>query len=206
MSQPRSSTSRCRTTNWLSYNAALSSRGSLTVWLDKDMQWFAAASGKRGRSPKFSDAAIQFCLSIKNLFGLALRQAVGFVESLLKLSGLHWPVPDFSTICRRQRSLQVHVPYRSSQAGLDLLVDSTGIKFLGEGEWKCKKHGAERRRQWRKLHIGIDAQTLQIRTICVTSNDVSDAAVVADMLEQVPPGEALCSLTGDGAYDNPSSL
>ena len=71
---------------------------------------------------------------------------------------------------------------------------------------KCKKHGAERRRQWRKLHIGIDAQTLQIRTICVTSNDVSDAAVVADMLEQVPPGEALCSLTGDGAYDNPSSL
>lgn len=151
MSQPRSSTSRYRTTNWPSYNAALRSRGSLTVWLDKDMQWFAAASGKRGRSPKFSDAAIQFCLTIKNLFGLALRQAVGFVESLLKLSGLHWPVPDFSTICRRQRSLQVHVPYRSSQAGLDLLVDSTGIKFLGEGEWKCKKHGAERRRQWRKL-------------------------------------------------------
>ena len=201
MSQPRSSTSRYRTTNWPSYNAALRSRGSLTVWLDKDMQWFAAASGKRGRSPKFSDAAIQFCLTIKNLFGLALRQAVGFVESLLKLSGLHWPVPDFSTICRRQRSLQVHVPYRSSQAGLHLLVDSTGIKFLGEGEWKCKKHGAERRRQWRKLHIGIDAQTLQIRTICVTSNDVSDAAVVADMLEQVPAGEALHSLTSDGAYD-----
>ena len=206
MSEPLRSKSRYRTTNWPSYNAALKSRGSLTIWLDKRMQWFAAASGKRGRSPKFSDAAIQFCLTIKNLFGLALRQAVGFVESLLKLSGLHWPVPDFSTLCRRQRSLQVHVPYRSSQAGLHLLVDSTGIKFLGEGEWKCKKHGAERRHQWRKLHIGIDAQTLQIRTICVTSNDVSDAAVVADMLEQVPPGEALCSLTGDGAYDNPSSL
>ena len=206
MSKPRSSTPRYRTTNWPSYNAALKSRGSLTIWLDKRMQWFAAASGKRGRSPKFSDAAIQFCLTIKNLFGLALRQAVGFVESLLKLSGLHWPVPDFSTLCRRQRSLQVHVPYRSSQAGLHLLVDSTGIKFLGEGEWKCKKHGAERRRQWRKLHIGIDAQTLQIRTICVTSNDVSDAAVVADMLGQVPAGETLHSLTGDGAYDNPSSL
>ncbi|MEG0046198.1 MAG: transposase, partial [Comamonas sp.] len=101
MRKPRSSTSRYHTTNWPNYNAALRSRGSLTVWLDKDMQWFAAASGKRGRSPKFSDAAIQFCLTIKNLFGLALRQAVGFVESLLKLSGLHWPVPDFSTICRR---------------------------------------------------------------------------------------------------------
>ena len=140
------------------------------------MQWFASASGKRGRSPRFSDAAIQFCLTIKNLFGLALRQTMGFVESLLHLSGLHWPVPDFSTVCRRQHSLQVHVPYRSSQAGLHLLVDSTGIKFLGEGEWKCKKHGPERRRKWRKLHIGIDAQTLQIRAICVTSNDVSDAA------------------------------
>ena len=155
MSKPRSSTPRYRTTNWPSYNAALRSRGSLTVWLDKNMQWFAAASGKRGRSPKFSDAAIQFCLSIKNLFGLALRQAVGFVESLLKLSGLHWPVPDFSTICRRQRSLQVHVPYRSSQAGLDLLVDSTGIKFLGEGEWKYRKHGSEHRRQWRKLQSAL---------------------------------------------------
>ena len=158
MSEPIRSKSRYRTTNWKSYNAALKARGSLTVWLDKDMQWFAAASGKRGRSPKFSDAAIQFCLTIKNLFGLALRQTMGFVESLLKLSGLHWPVPDFSTVCRRQCSLQVHVPYRSSKAGLHLLVDSTGIKFLGEGEWKCKKHGPERRRQWRKLHIGIDGR------------------------------------------------
>ena len=201
MSQPRSPKARYRTINWHSYNAALKSRGSLTIWLDKHMQWFAAASGKRGRSPKFSDAAIQFCLTIKNLFGLALRQAQGFVESLLNLSGLHWPVPDFSTVCRRQRSLQVHVPYRSSQAGLHLLVDSTGIKFLGEGEWKCKRHGPERRRQWRKLHIGIDAQTLQIRAICVASNDVSDATVVAQMLEHVPGSEAVLSLTGDGACD-----
>lgn len=79
---------RYRTTNWPSYNAALKSRGSLTIWLDKRMQWFVAPSGKRGRSPKFSDAAIQFCLTIKNLFGLALRQSIGLVESLLQLSGL----------------------------------------------------------------------------------------------------------------------
>ena len=114
MSKPRSSTPRYRTTNWPSYNAALKSRGSLTIWLDKRMQWFAAASGKCGRSLKFSDAAIQFCLTIKNLLGLALRQTMGFVEYLLKLSGLHWLVPDFSTLCRRQRRLQVHVPYRSN--------------------------------------------------------------------------------------------
>lgn len=106
--------SRYRTTNWKSYNTALKALGSLTVWFDKDMQWFAAASGKRGSSPKFFDASIQFCLTIRNLFALALRQTMGFVESLLNLSGLNWPVPNFSTGCCRQRSLQVHVPYRSS--------------------------------------------------------------------------------------------
>ena len=165
------------------------------------MVWFAAASGKRGRSPKFSDVAIQFCLTLKNLFGLALRQTTGLVESVLQLCGLAWPVPDFSTLCRRQRDLNVQIPYSPSKAGLRLLVDATGIKFLGEGEWKCKKHGAEYRRQWRKLHIGIDADTLQIRAICVTSNNVSDASVLSGLLEQLPPDEALNSLTGDGAYD-----
>ena len=91
MSELLRSKSRYRTTNWRSYNAALKARSSLTVWLNKDMQWFAAASSKRGRCPKFSDAVIPFCLAIKNLFALALRQAMGFVESLLNLSGLHWP-------------------------------------------------------------------------------------------------------------------
>ncbi|GAO68769.1 transposase [Comamonas sp. E6] len=154
------------TTNWKQYNAALKARGSLTIWLDKTMSWLAADSGKRGHSPQFSDAAIQFCLTIKNLFGLVLRQTTGFVQSLLALSGLLWPIPDFSTLCRRQRRLDVQVAYRSSAAGLHRLVDSTGIKFLGEGEWKCKKH----RRQWRKLHIGIDAQTLQCCRSCGASS------------------------------------
>ena len=192
---------RYRTSNWKQYNAALKARGSLSIWLDKRMTWFAAPSGKRGRSLKFSDAAIQFCLTLKNLFGLALRQTTGLVESVLQLCGLKWPAPDFSTLCRRQRDLEVQIPYSRSKAGLHLLVDSTGIKFLGEGEWKCKKHGAEYRRQWRKLHIGIDADTLQIRAICVTSNNVSDASVLSDLLVQLPSGEALKSLTGDGAYD-----
>ena len=80
-------------------------------------------------------------MTLKNLFGLALRQTTGLAESVLHLCGLAWPVPDFSTLCRRQLDLNVQVPYTRSQAGLHLLVDSTGIKFLGEGEWKCKKHG-----------------------------------------------------------------
>lgn len=201
MSQSPQSKSRYRITNWKQYNTALKTRGSLTIWLDKSMSWFAAASGKRGRSPQFSDSAIQFCLTIKNLFGLALRQTTGFVQSLLALSGLLWPVPNFSTLCGRQRSLDVQVAYRSSAAGLHLQVDSTGIKFLGEGEWKCKKHGPERRRQWRKLHIGIDAQMLQVRAICVTSNNVTDAAVMPQLLAQVPDDDPLLTVTGDGAYD-----
>ena len=190
-----------RTTNWKAYNAALKARGDLTIWLDKGMQWLAPPSGKRGRSQTFSDAAIQFCLTIKCLFSLPLRQTLGLVQSLLKMAGLPWAAPDYSTVCRRQKGLDVRVHYRPSRNGLHLLVDSTGIKFLGEGEWKTKKHGAERRRQWRKVHLGIDADTLQIRAIVVTTNEVGDSPVAAELLAQIPSGEAVVSLTGDGAYD-----
>ena len=136
---------RYRTTNWKAYNAALKARGDLSIWLNEDMQWYAAPSGKRGRNQTFSDAAIQFCLTIKCLFGLALRQTLGLVQSLLRLSGLPWAAPDYSTVCRRQKTLNVQVPYRTSKGGrgLHMLVDSTGIKFLGEGEWKAKKGSSQ---------------------------------------------------------------
>jgi hypothetical protein len=140
-------------------------------------------------------------LSIKCLFGLALRQSLGLVESLLRMAGLNWRVPDFSTMSRRQKSLQVQLPYRASNSALDLLVDSTGIKFLGEGECKRKKHGAEYRRQWRKVHLGIDANTLEIRAIEVTDNSVGDAPMLPELLSQIPPDEALASVSADGAYD-----
>ena len=120
-----------RTTNWKEYNAALKARGSLLIWLDKDMLWHGCASGKRGRSPKYSEAAIQFCLTIKGLFNRALRQAMGMAQSLLKLAGLDWQVPDFSTVSRRQKHLAVTIAARPTTTGLHLLVDSTGIKMLG---------------------------------------------------------------------------
>lgn len=165
------------------------------------MAWFAGKSGKRGRSDTFSDAAIQFCLMVKGLFGLPLRQTTGMVASLLKLAKLDWPVPDFSTLSRRQKDLKVMIPYRPCTQGLHLLVDSTGVKMLGEGEWKTKKHGADYRRQWRKVHLGIDAETLEIRTIEVTSNSVGDAPMLSSLLQQIPPTEAIASVTTDGAYD-----
>lgn len=199
MSKPQST--KYRTANWRDYNRSLKQRGSLLLWIDKEMDWLAPASVKRGRAEKFSDAAIQFCLMVKNLFGLALRQVTGMVESLLKLSCLDWPTPDYSTLCRRQQRLQVCITYRPNPNGLHLLVDSTGVKMLGEGEWKTKKHGAEYRRQWRKVHLGIDAETLEIRAIEVTSNRVGDAQVLPDLLNQIPQDERIDSVSGDGAYD-----
>lgn len=124
-----------KTRNWPSYNQALKRRGSLTIWFDPSMTWEAAPTGKRGRQRDYGDAAIQTCLTLKVLFGMALRQTTGFVESLLRLIGLDWAVPDFSTLSRRQKTLQVNIPYRGSDGPLHLLVDSTGIKVEGEGEW-----------------------------------------------------------------------
>lgn len=190
-----------RTTNWHEYDAALTARGSLLVWFDKDMQWFSERRGKNGRPAKYSDAAISFCLSLKCLFNMPLRQSLGLVGSLLQLASLDWEVPDHTTVCRRQRTLQVQIGYRRRQGPLHLLVDSTGIQFLGEGEWKRKKHGAEYRRQWRKVHLGIDAETLEIRAIEVTDNAVGDASMLPELLAQIPPEERIATATLDGAYD-----
>lgn len=122
-----------KTQNWPDYNAALKKRGSLTIWFDPEMIWTPERSGKRGRQQVYSDAAIQTCLTMKVQFGMALRQTTGFVESLLELTDLNWPVPDFSTLSRRQQSLIVNIPCRASQGPLHLLIDSTGIKVEGEG-------------------------------------------------------------------------
>ncbi len=165
------------------------------------MQWEAVPSGRRGRQQSYSDAAIQACLTLKVLVGLPLRQTIGFVASLLELSGLGWSVPDFSTLSRRQKALDVTIPYRGSNGGLHLLVDSTGIKVEGEGEWHTRKHGGSRRRVWRKIHLGIDEETLEIRAVEVTSSNVGDAPMLPDLLAQIPAGEEIATVTADGAYD-----
>lgn len=190
-----------KTTNWPAYNDALKRRGSLTIWFDPGMCWGAAPTGKRGRQPTYSDAAVQACLTMKVLFGMALRQTTGFVESLLRLVGLDWTVPDFSTLSRRQKTLAVNIPYCGSQGPLHLLVDSTGIKVEGEGEWHARKHGGPKRRVWRKIHLGIDEQTLEIRAVAITGNHIGDAPVLPDLLGQIPSDEEIGSVTADGAYD-----
>ena len=135
------------------------------------------------------------------MFGMALRQTTGFVESLLRLIGLNWAVPDFSTLSRRQKTLAVNIPYRGSNGPLHLLIDSTGIKVEGEGEWNARKHGGPKRRVWRKIHLGVDEKTLEVRAVEITGSHIGDAPVLPDLLNQIPANEAIGSVTADGAYD-----
>lgn len=171
-----------KTKNWPDYNEAPKQCGSLTIWFDPEMNWAAELSCKRGRQQTYSDAAIQACLRMKVLFGMALRQTTGFDDSLLRLIGLDWTVPDFSTLCRRQKTLAVNIPYRGSQGPLHLLIDSTGIKAEGEGEWHVRKHGGPNRRLWRKIHLGIDEQTLEVRAIEITGSSIGDAPMLPELL------------------------
>ena len=125
--------------NWPAYNEALKRRGSLTIWFDPEMSWAAAPTGRRGRQQTYSDAAIETCLSMKVLFGVALRQTTGFVESLLRLVGLNGTVPDFSTLSRRQKTLAVNIPYRGSKGPLHLLIPSRDIALhCTAGQWTAQ--------------------------------------------------------------------
>jgi len=156
---------------------------------------------KMGRPAVFSDTAIQLCLSVKVLFKLPLRQAVGMVRALLKLAGLDWPVPDHSTLCRRQKTLALHIPYRRADGPLNCLVDSTGIKFLGDGEWHARKYGPSCRRQWRKVHLAMDTATPDIRAVEFTFSQAGDSPTLPALLDQIPDDEQIGSVTADGAYD-----
>lgn len=136
-----------RTTNWSCCNASLRKHGLQLIWVDTDMIWGAPRDVRPGRPPVFSDAAIQFWLSIKVLFKLLLRQIDGKVVSLLKLAGLCWSVSDFPTLRRRQETLAAQVSYRRADGSLILLVDKTGIRFVADCEWRARKHGVQARRR-----------------------------------------------------------
>ena len=173
----------------------------MSIWFDTEMVWTPPPSGKRGRQQQFSDAAIQTCLTLKILFGMPLRQTTGFVQSLLRVVGLDWAAPDFTTLCRHQQTLNVSLPYRGSTGPLNLLIDSTGIKAEGEGEWNARKHGGSKRRVWRKIHIGIDEETLKVRAVQVTGSNIGDGPMLPELLNQIPSDQDIGSVTADRAYD-----
>jgi hypothetical protein len=192
---------RHRITNWAEYDAALRQRGSLTVWFSEEAiaAWRAEPRTTRGGQPHYSVLAIRTALTLRTVFRLALRQTEGLIGSILQLLSLDLAVPDHSTLSRRAETLEVPIPCQSSRGPVHLLVDSTGLQLCGAGEWLVEKHGTQRRRSWRKLHIGVDADTGQILAAEVTNCDVDDGSQVEPLLDQITA--PLASFIGDGAYD-----
>ncbi len=189
-----------RVTNWSEYDAALRQRGSLTVWFTDEAieAWRAQPRTTRGGQPHYSTLAITTALTLRTVFRLPLRQTEGLIGSIIRLLGLDLAVPDHSTLSRRAETLAVVRPPSNGEP-LHLLVDSTGLKLCGAGEWLVEKHGASRRRSWRKLHIGVDAGTGQIVAAALTTNDVDDGTQVGSLLDQIDG--PIASFTADGAYD-----
>jgi len=210
----KSNKKQYRIRNWSEYNGALKARGSLTLWVDEPSLagWHnEQKSGKRGASNTYSQSAILCALTLQAVYHLPLRATVGLLSSLLSLMGVALPVPDFSTLSRRRATLAVQLRASLPRGPLHLLVDSSGFKVFGEGEWKVRQHGYSKRRTWRKLHIGSDEATGEIVAAVVTTNDFRDDEVLGDLLEQVPEAEAetgaetgvkLEQVWGDGIYDS----
>jgi len=196
-----------KVTNWPAYEAGLRQRGSLTVWFTDEAvaAWAAEPHTTRGGQAWYSPLAILTALTLRAVFRLAYRQAEGLIGSIISLLGLTLRVPDHTTLSRRSATLVVPRPQPNtigtgdSAHPLHLLVDSTGLKLCGAGEWLVEKHGTRTRRSWRKLHLGVDADTGQIAAAALTSKEMDDAAQMGPLLDQVT--DPLASVTADGAYD-----
>lgn len=191
-----------RIRNWKEYNAGLKQRGSLSFWVSEEVieQWqVKEKSGRPGASLTYSNVAIATMATVKSLFHLGGRQAQGFLESLFRLMGVNLSVPDHSTLSRRLGSLKVSMPVQPSDTARHVVVDSTGVKVYGEGEWKTRQHGWSKRRTWRKLHLGVDESTGEILAAVVSTNNVSDGQVLPDLLD--PIEDEIEQVSGDGAYD-----
>ena len=189
-----------RIRNWREYNKALVSRGSLTLWLDThstDTWLDHDCPHRRGRRRTYTDAAILCALLLREAYHLPLRSTQGLVSSVLRLMQLSLASPHYSTLCRRARGLELSLA--TPQKIKHLVIDSTGLKVYGEGEWQMRTHGKQKRRTWRKLHISMDARTHQLTASSITDKDVLDRNALAELLRQTAGEvERVCA---DGAYD-----
>ncbi|WP_167878089.1 IS5 family transposase, partial [Klebsiella pneumoniae] len=189
-------------TNWPTYNKALINRGSITFWLDDEaiQAWYESATpSSRGRPQRYSDLAITTVLVIKRVFRLTLRAAQGFIDSIFSLMNVPLRCPDYSCVSRRAKS--VNVSFKTPTRGeiAHLVIDSTGLKVFGEGEWKVKKHGQERRRIWRKLHLAVDSKTHEIICADLSLNNVTDSEAFPGLIRQTH--RKIRAASADGAYD-----
>jgi hypothetical protein len=189
-----------RIRNWKQYNDALVRRGSLAIWVDQRtlQAWRYQGPTKRGAQLEYSDLAIECLLTLRCVYHLTLRATEGFARSLFGSMQVDLPVPDYTTLCRRAATVRITLPKRA-EGPLHLVLDSTGLKVYGEGEWKVRQHGYSKRRTWLKLHLAVDPQTHEIQAAMVTDPGVTDAEAVPALLDQV--GDPIESAAGDGAYD-----
>lgn len=193
-----------RIRNWKEYNRSLRSRGSLTFWISEELidNWLEKEqTGERGRSPQYTDQAIQAMASIKFVFHQAGRQTSGLVASIFELMKVELPVPDHSTVSRRMAGLEIELPLVPSKQARHIVCDSTGLKVYGEGEWKVRTHGNSKRRTWRKLHLFVDEATHEVVVSGASGNDVSDGEMFVEMIEQTAADEEIKQVSTDGAYD-----
>lgn len=202
------SKTRNRARNWREYNQALVNRGSLTIWVEEETlaQWHHQPTEeqprRRGAQPLYSDMAIMMMASLQQIYRLPLRATQGLLGSIFQMMKLELELPHYSTLARRRRRLSINLPAFSSDEPIHLLVDSTGIKVYGNGEWMRLKHHKgkpAKHRRWRRLHIAIDAETLSIVAAEVTDNDTSDGQMLPVLLEQTPV--RVRQVTGDAGYD-----
>ncbi len=189
-----------RVKNWSEYDKAMVQRGSITFWLAEDFEktWLYTGEKQRGRQFDYSDQAILVMLTIKEVFHLTNRGVEGFVSSLFRMMKIDLPVPDHSTLSKRGKDLKVNLPKKTNQS-LNIVMDSTGLKIYGEGEWKVRMHGVSKRRTWRKLHVGANPQDGEIQAVLLTENNVSDDQVVEALLGQIE--QTILDVAADGAYD-----
>ncbi|MBP2310622.1 hypothetical protein J2849_007069 [Azospirillum melinis] len=189
-------------TNWAAYDKALRQRGSLTVWVSDEAieQWKAAPRTTQGGQPHYSDLAITTALMLRAVFRLALRQTEGLLAPILHLLGPDLPVPDHSTIARRARTVTLPSVPRSSGGPIHLLVDSTGLKPCGPGEWLIEKHGTRKRRSWHTLHIGMDAGTSRIVAATLT-----ECGVYASVYERHPKAAVMAPPRSDAVRPLPAN-
>src|SRR5215210_129872 len=191
-----------RLRNWREYNAALIQRGSLTLWVSEEAlsAWHdEVRTGRPGAPRTYSDIAITCMAVLAGGYRLTLRATQGLIASVLQLLKVGLPVPAYTTLCRRRRQLAVSLPRRAKDEPLHVVVDATGVKVYGEGEWKVRCHGWAKRRTWRKLHVGVDAASDEIVAAAVTTNDFSDGQLLPELLDQIDAD--IVQVSGDGAYD-----
>lgn len=190
-----------KVTNWSEYNRSLKTRGSLCLWVSDDIcsKWYHAGPSQQGAQVKYSEICIEACCTVRKVYRLPYRQTEGLLRSIIKLSGLGLQAPDYSVICRRSKALNIVLPVTRVGESLHIVMDSTGLKVFGEGEWKVRQHGWGKHRTWRKIHIAIDPTTGEVQAAQMTSNGVDDASVAEPLLNQVK--RKIKTFRGDGGYD-----